>query len=209
MKKLLILLLLLITVPVFAKENKLYLLEDKKTIKYESGLYDDKVFMKHLDMVPGSKYTDELYIENGTDVPYKLYFKAVKKNQGADAEKLLQSISMKITLDDKLIYYGPANGQGNISLADSIYLGEFVPNKKVKMVVETYLSTEYENPKEDDHSYVEWTFYGQLEDEPPHEVVPITGSNISNIVIIASLVLLVVATLIFATYRNEKEKRAI
>ena len=147
MKKLLILLLLLITVPVFAKENKLYLLEDKKTIKYESGLYDDKVFMKHLDMVPGSKYTDELYIENGTDVPYKLYFKAVKKNQGADAEKLLQSISMKITLDDKLIYYGPANGQGNISLADSIFLGEFVPNKKVKMVVETYLSTEYENPK--------------------------------------------------------------
>ena len=105
MKKLLILLLLLITVPVFAKENKLYLLEDKKTIKYESGLYDDKVFMKHLDMVPGSKYTDELYIENGTDVPYKLYFKAVKKNQGADAEKLLQSISMKITLDDKLIYF--------------------------------------------------------------------------------------------------------
>ena len=73
----------------------------------------------------------------------------------------------------------------------------------------SYLSTEYENPKEDDHSYVEWTFYGQLEDEPPHEVVPITGSNISNIVIIASLVLLVVATLIFATYRNEKEKRAI
>lgn len=209
MKKILILILLLITIPVCAKENKLYLVKDKKAIKYESGLYDDKIFMKHVDMVPGSKFNDELTIENGTDAAYKLYFKAVKKEQGADAENLLKNINMKITLDDKLIYYGPANGKGNIDLADSIYLGEFVPNKSVKMVVETYLSTEYENPKEDDHSYIDWTFYAQLDGEPPQEVVPITGANKSNIIVIISVILISIAFVLLVVFKNKKEIKAI
>ena len=192
MKKILILILLLITIPVCAKENKLYLVKDKKAIKYESGLYDDKIFMKHVDMVPGSKFNDELTIENGTD-----------------AENLLKNINMKITLDDKLIYYGPANGKGNIDLADSIYLGEFVPNKSVKMVVETYLSTEYENPKEDDHSYIDWTFYAQLDGEPPQEVVPITGANKSNIIVIISVILISIAFVLLVVFKNKKEIKAI
>ena len=76
MKKILLLLILLLTISVSAKENKLYFVEKDNQIFYESGLYDEKVFMKHTDMVPGSSYTDELLIENGTNKVYKLYFNA-------------------------------------------------------------------------------------------------------------------------------------
>ena len=206
MKKILLLLLLLMIVPV--KANRLYLVTDKSAIKYESGQFDEKIFMKHTDMVPGSKYTDELVIENGTNKAYKLYFKANKKDQSKEADELLNSILMKITLDGKLIYDGKANGIGNIDLTNSIYLGEFVPNKSVKMKVETYLSTDYENPKNSDLSHIDWTFYAQLEDEPPQEVVPITGSSKSNIIVIGSITLLTIAFVVFIIYKY-KNKKAI
>ena len=209
MKKLLLLLLILVVIPVYAKENKLYLVEEDKSIKYESGLYDEKVFLKHTDMVPGSSYTDELVIENGTDVAYKLYLRANKKGQSVDAEKLLDSITLVMTLDGREIYRGKANGMGNIILTDSVLLGEFEPNKSSVLKVETYLSVEYENPTGDDYSYVDWTFYAQIDDdEPPEEVVPITGHNKSTTFIVISLLLLIGAFILFSVNNKKNVKKA-
>ena len=207
MKKILLLLLLLLfIVPVYAKENRLYIVEDERAIKYESGLFDEKMFMKHTDMVPGSRYTDELTIENGMNKPYKLYLKANKRTNNADADKLLDNIIMKIYLDGKVIFEGKANGQGNVNLSDSIYLGEFAPNKSVKMKVETYLSVDYENPREDDTSYVDWTFYAQVDEETPKPVVPITGSNVSTYIIIGAITLLAIAFVMVKLYKETKKK---
>ena len=209
MKKLLLLLLILVVIPVYAKENKLYLVEEDKSIKYESGLYDEKVFLKHTDMVPGSSYTDELVIENGTDVAYKLYLRANKKGQSVDAEKLLDSITLVMTLDGREIYRGKANGMGNIILTDSVLLGEFEPNESSVLKVETYLSVEYENPTGDDYSYVDWTFYAQIDDdEPPEEVVPITGRNKSTTFIVISLLLLIGAFILFSVNNKKYVKKA-
>ena len=76
MKKVLLLILLLITInfSVVAKENKLYFTESDDRLYYESELLDSNVFMNHTDMIPGSSYVDELIIENGTKI-----IKAVKK----------------------------------------------------------------------------------------------------------------------------------
>ncbi len=209
MKKILILVILLMIVPVYAKENKLYLINDNKEIKYESGLYDEKVFMRHMDMVPGSKYTDELTIENSGKTPIKLYLKLQKKEQTLATENLLNNIILKIKIDDEIIYEGKANGTGNINLLDSVYLGEFASNKSAKMVVDTYLSVDYENPKEDDYSKIEWTFYAQIEEEPPKEVVPITGSNKDIIIYIIAALLLIIAIALFIKFMYKKNEKAI
>ena len=129
MKKLLFLLILLITLPVRAEDNRLYFVEGKDSDKvyYESGLFDSKKFMSHLDMVPGSSYTDTLVIENSTNTKYTLYFKFNKKSQSQDAENLLNNIIMKITINGNVIYEGKANGMGSLDLTDAVLLGDVLP----------------------------------------------------------------------------------
>ena len=212
MKKILltIILLLLIVLPVSAKDNRLYFVEGKDTDKvyYESALFDSKKFMSHLDMVPGSSYTDTLLIENSTNTKYTLYFKFNKKNQSADADKLLNNIIMKITINNNVIYEGNASGMGSLDLSDAVSLGDVLPKKTYTMVVNTTLSTEYTNPEGDDLALIDWTFYAQYEKEPPHEIVPITGSDKSNIIVIIAIILIVLSGVLFYIHNNKLTKKA-
>jgi hypothetical protein len=210
MKKLLFFLILLITLPVRAEDNRLYFVEGKDSDKvyYESGLFDSKKFMSHLDMVPGSSYTDTLVIENSTNTKYTLYFKFNKKSQSQDAENLLNNIIMKITINGNVIYEGKANGMGSLDLTDAVLLGDVLPKTKYNMVVNTYLSTEYTNPQDDDLAKIDWTFYAQYDREPPREIVPITGSDRSNNIVIIAIILIVLASLIAILYKYVFNKKA-
>ena len=170
MKKFILLISLFVfgIISVQAKENKLYFTEDNNRLYYDSKLIDENVFMKHIDMTPGENFTDELYIENGTNTKYTLYFKVVPREQSAEANELLDNIVMRIKLDDKIIYEGKATGldytdQG-INLQNAILLGEFTPSKNSKMVVETKLSENYDNTEFSDFSYIDWSFYAQYYD---------------------------------------------
>ena len=93
MKKVLLFLLLLVASFsfVYAKENRLYFTESNNRIYYESRLLNEKVFMKHTDMVPGASYTDELTIENGTNTKYTLYLKAIPRDKSCTAVSLNKS----------------------------------------------------------------------------------------------------------------------
>jgi len=208
MKKILLITLLLFTISVSAKENKLYFIEKDHQVCYESGTYDEKVFMRHTDMVPGSKYTDELTIENGTTKTYKLYFKVepTKDNLNSD---LLKHMTMKITIDGKEIYDGKVTGEGNINLANSVYLGEFNPSKKTRMIINTKLSTAYTNPEKDDRQEIKWTFYSQYDEETPEEITPITGSNRSILYIVFAIILFISSLIVFVLSNKKDNKKAI
>lgn len=162
---------------VSAKENRLYFTAKGNRIYYESKLFDEKIFMSHLDMIPGRSYMDELTIENGTHTNYTLYFKVVPREQSDACDELLENILMKITLDGNVIYDGVATGidytsQG-INLQDAILLGDFSPTKVSKMVVETELSTDYSSTEGlSELSYIDWTFYAQYDEEDPSEIIP-------------------------------------
>ena len=159
-------------------------------------------------MVPGSSYTDTLVIENSTNTKYTLYFKFNKKSQSQDAENLLNNIIMKITINGNVIYEGKANGMGSLDLTDAVLLGDVLPKTKYNMVVNTYLSTEYTNPQDDDLAKIDWTFYAQYDREPPHEIVPITGSDRSNSIVIIAIILIVLASLIAILYKYVLNKKA-
>ena len=145
MKKILLFIILISFSFIFveAKENRLYFTEENNRLYYEGDLLDDDVFMKHLDMMPGDSYTDELLIENGTETQYKLYFKVVPRNQSSKANVLLDSILMKIKLNDEIIYDGKATGldynANGINLQNAILLGEFDKSEEAKMIVELKL----------------------------------------------------------------------
>ena len=212
MKKVLIFLLLLVTPFSFvnAKENRLYFTESNNRIYYESRLLNEKVFMKHTDMVPGASYTDELTIENGTNTKYTLYLKAIPREQSSAAEFLLESILMKITLDGNVVYEGRATGldytdQG-VDLQNAILLGDFTSTKKSKMIVETKLQEEYDDIENKEFSYIDWAFYAQYDDSKPVEIIesPDTMMNSFPYTIVISGIMILTGFIIIKNARKKE-----
>ncbi len=208
-KQLLYFIFLLICLsPVFAasKENRLYFTGSGNRLYYNSALYDEDVFMKHTDMVPGSSYEDELIISNNTRTDYNLYLKVVLKEQSDLALELLKNIEMTIYLDGKLLYDGYADGldYNGIDLQNAIFIGEYKTDKVSHLTVKTTLSTKYDNTENDETSYIDWQFIANYEDE----VIPInpdTGDKVGKYLkygIYAFLIIMILLILLKFYYKN-------
>ena len=204
MKKMFMIMLLsmILILPVYAKENKLYFTNSGDRLFYRTDLYDEDVFMKHLDMLPGSAYTDELTIENATNYDYKLYLKVKKREQNELADELLKNIKMDIYLDGVLLYSGFADGLdysfSGINLQEAIYVGEYKSNTEGELVVHTMLAPEYSNTENHELSYIDWEFVAEY-DELVIPINPDTGENTREYVRIAviSLSIMLFLLLIF------------
>ncbi|MBR1386455.1 MAG: hypothetical protein IJ568_06465 [Bacilli bacterium] len=211
-KVLLAILLVFLLVPVYAKDNRLYFTESEDRLYFESSLLDENIFMKHLNMVPGSKFTDTLKIQNGTSTTYTLFFKVVNVKQSTKAEELLKNITMRITLDGKVLYDGIATGltSNGVNLQNAIELGEFKPDKESVMIVDTYLSKDYSDTLNHDISYVDWAFYAQYEDEEPREIieVPDTFENKNYTVTFLSIgIILFGLVVMIISLKNKKDSK--
>lgn len=180
-----------------AAENKLYFTDDNDRLYYDSDLYDENLFMYHTDMLPGSSYTDELIIENGSETEYSLYLKVDEEERTQLSEELLKSIEMTIELDGEVIYDGYADGldynDDGVNLQDAILIGLYKPYTESKLVVKTKLSPDYSNTDNKELSNIKWNFYARYSGNT--EVLPInpdTGNNISKIVMILFAISLIV-----------------
>jgi hypothetical protein len=197
-------------VPVNAKENRLYFTESKNRLYYESSLIDENVFMKHLDMVPGKTYTDELIIENGTKTKYSLYFKVIPTEQSSEAEDFLENILMRIYIDGVEFYEGKTTGmdysENGKSLQDTVYLGDIKPSSKHKMVVETKLSEDYMNTEYTEESLIDWSFYAQYQNSKPIEIVKVPNTMINSIpyISIISIIIIVIGLSVLLYAKNKK-----
>lgn len=210
MKKVLLLILLLITInfSVVAKENKLYFTESDDRLYYESELLDSNVFMNHTDMIPGSSYVDELIIENGTKTKYTLYFKLEENNQSSEEKELLEYINIKITLDGKEIYNGKALDLNDENLSDAILLGEFTKDKVSIMKIETKLDENYSNTNNIYTSKIDWSFYAQFDGNDSEEILPIPNTGIngaSNYLVV--VIFVIIGLLIIFSLKREKASK--
>lgn len=226
MKKVLfgIMLMLIMISPVCAIENKLYLTEKDNKIYYDDELYHKEEFMEHLDMVPGGRYQDDLIIENGTKIPLTLYLKVKEIEQSDAANALLDSIYMKVTLNNDIIYNGKVKGldynADGVNLQDSVLLKTFAIDETANIHVDLYLDPAYSNKEYSDLSYLDWVFIAQFdkeepkEEEPSEPVVvevipaPITGINKNYMpVIITSVGLCILGCLIIILAKKKKENK--
>lgn len=96
-------------------------------------------FMSFTNMVPGGIYRDRLNIENDSDKTWKLYMKALPREQSALQDELLEKISMKVWYtnadgEEKLLYTGNATGSTLLTQGDTaggtegeraVYLGGY------------------------------------------------------------------------------------
>ena len=222
---------LLFITPVNARENRLYVTGSDYKLAYDSKLIDENVFMKHIDMIPGDSYTDELIIENNSSLSYDLYFKVIPKDMNAPKRVFFNNISMKIYLDDNLVYDGGVDGMdyqsSGVNLQDSVLLGTFPVGRVANMRVETSLSEDYSDTNFSDNTFIDWTFYAQFDgeinpnpdtdhgdDDPnkpvpsdPVEILPIPDTGIlggSSNNYIPSIIIGGIVLLLFVFYYNKK-----
>lgn len=227
MKKLLMIILIFFLSMniVLAKENKLVISSSDNKLYYDSKLFDEAKFMSHLDMIPGSQYSDNLEIENETNYTFNLYLKVTNGNNN----ELINYLTMKLYLDGNLIYDGDMKEKQIINensvLNNAILLGNFNPHQISNLVVTTEFSKEYSNTANNESLITTWTFYAETfddfnkPDEPnvPNETeiieivpAPITGINKNMLPIIISAGSLCVAgvmiIIILAKRKNKDDK---
>ena len=195
---------------VTAKENKLYFIEKDNKIYYDSSYLGENVFMKHIDMIPGSEYRDELVIENNTNKEYSLYLKVKLKDQSIEADELLDNINMVIYLDDVEIYNGKAKGLdyiGNgINLQNAVLLKKFTKKQSSRLKVETSLSNDYSNISNNESSYIDWVFYAEY-DNKTEEIVDVPNTNKDSFPVITIVSLTMCAIGIgMVIYARKKQK---
>ncbi len=215
MKKILsmiIFLSLIIILPVRALDNKLVFTNTGDRLYYKTEIFDENTFIKHLDMVPGKSYKDELGIENDTNYDYKLYMKVKLKEQSAKAQELLKNIEMIIYLDGKLLYEGYADGKDYSStgidfLKEAIFIGEYKAGSNGQIEVNTKLKDSFTDINNHEQSIIDWEFYAEYNDL----IVPInpdTGMNTNKYLTIILISLLIVI-LLMLMYIFIVEKRKI
>lgn len=192
--------------------NKLYFTDSAERIYYDTDQFNDDIFMHHTDMIPGSSYEDELTIENGSTTDYTLYFRVVKVEQSEEANELLNSITMKIYIDDNLLYDGYVKGDDysniGLNLLNTVRLGVFKPNENHDLRVETQLLPEFENKDIDIESYIDWAFYATYEDKVV-EIVPNPNTNDylkSNIIILGISILIFITIIVILILNKKKAK---
>lgn len=209
MKKMLLTILfsVLFVSVVNAETNKLYFTTTGDRIYYDGSLFDEDIFINHTDMVPGSQFEDTLVIENGTHVDYNVYFKIVESEQDENAIELLKNVSMKIYLDEHLLYEGDATGlvdDNGVDLQNYISLGMIEDRSSVILTVQTKLNEGYEVPDGSDESVIDWEFYATYTDPSgvegelqPIEPNPDTGDfKLKSVVTLLIGVLVVILSIL-------------
>ncbi len=218
MKKILPFLVLIILFVVSTQDvyalNKLYFTDSAERLYYDTDQFDEDIFMHHVDMIPGDSFEDELFIENGSTTDYTLYFRVVRVEQSEEADELLRNITMKVYMDDELIYDGYVYGEDyskiGVNLQNTVELGLFKPNINHKIRVETQLLPEFDNKSIKIESYIDWAFYATYEDKVV-EIVPnpnTNDNNTKNVIILGISILILVIIILALVLKNAKAKNS-
>lgn len=208
MKKIYIIMLFLLSITIVnAKDNKLYFSDDGKEMIYDSALYDEEYFMKHLNLSPGVVNKDVLIIENGSKSTCELYLKVIEREQNDLADELLENILMKVYVDDNMVYNGTTFGEDitgdGINLQSSILIGEYKPNTSSKLVAVTQLNENYSNIENKEQAYIDWQFYAKCAQAEVKPINPDTGDFMSDNIFYILIVIIILAMFIFVYSRNK------
>lgn len=178
------LLLINTIVPIHATENTLSFYSKDSNLYYNTSLFDDNTFMHHDSIYFGEKYIDSMDIINHTDTIYTLYLKAFPVEQSAEADILLENLSIEIYLDDRLVY-----NSDSISTDMYISLGDIKPNKDYTLSTVVKLNNKY-SITDSISTEIVWKFFASNDDS----IIPIesdtykTGVKLNDYIIYICLI---------------------
>ena len=142
------------------------------------------LFTNMKDLMPGDRRTQEVALkaENLTgNTSIRL-----KADCDDDAAQILDSLTLSVYADGRLIASGPAGSGGQ--LGSGVQLYEFTDNRSVPLRVELSVATEAGNELADMQEHLQWIFTVQ-DASGTDAVPPQTGEN-SNVILWVCLLLL-------------------
>ena len=121
-------------------------------IKDDEIIYnpENKVFMEHLNIIPGESYNNSLRVYNESTAIYDLYLQLSVPENDEKGLKLLEHIEMDIIYDNEIIYSGNVKGNEGIkgkAPGERYLLGIFDPldQGEINVVIKTSKELTKEN----------------------------------------------------------------
>lgn len=194
--------------PISASENILRFIDEDNSLYYDSEIFNDDIFMNHLNFISGETNDDVLLIENRTDNTFNLYFRIIDDGYSEADRELISNTIMKIFVDDEIIYDGYIDGKhydNGINLNNSVSIGEFTPNSSKEIQVVTEVDSNYTGAEATATIQVDWEFYAEI-DDAILPINPITLDRIHHnvIIFIVSTVALIVIGIMFFRIRKTR-----
>ncbi|MGM9974040.1 MAG: sortase B protein-sorting domain-containing protein [Clostridiaceae bacterium] len=143
---------------------------------------DNKVFMEHLNLIPGERYNNSLKVYNESTYIYDLYLQLSLPENDEEGLKLLDYIQMDIIYEDEIIYSGNVKGNEGINgkePGERYLLGIFDPLDQGEINVVIKVSEELTKENINAYGETEWKLVavayekqvgGEETEEEPEEV---------------------------------------
>lgn len=210
LNNIIIIILLIVTIPVYAKTSVITVVEKGDELVYTS---DSEYFIDHEKMLPGETYVDILSIENKSQKDYTFYTKVAVKNNDAS---LLEKINMVIKVDGKKVYEGTALGKeyldNSVNDKNLLVLGDISGNSVANVEISTTLTDLPEDITIKTEGMMDLEIYASPHNPNEEDIkevirVPITGKTTKFLVIIASIIVVGVFLLLLIKNKEKEDKK--
>ncbi len=165
----LFLLISLSTILFSESRNSLNFYEKDSNLYYRTNKFNSDLFLYKENIRPGNTVSGILDINNETSHEYSVYLKSVPAKRSPAVEKFLESMSIVVKNDGKIVNKGNMlesfNPTPNDTLSNNIYLGKYDAGDSTSLSVTARLSPDYVPPEEAISTYVDWKFYAGFGDE--------------------------------------------
>ena len=162
-KKVLLLITFFLTIPVYAKDDTLYLTKQKDAIYYDERFIDTSLLRMEVDTKKNETYETSFKVENATGEDQKIYLLMDSKSEDGTFNELLESVAVQVTYQNKVVYDGTAsifNDSGNSKeLNGFIYLGNIKKNEGDTLKILFNVSDSYYKESNNSYAYVSFSFY--------------------------------------------------
>jgi len=218
MKKIIILLLLLFSISVNAKEDVLILEGIGKDYYYDRHSSVEE-FHQDIKMNELKQIVREIEIQNNSDLSREIYLLFESKGEDGSYNDLMEYLNFKITLDDKTVY----EGSGDIldfteteDLYGFISLGKLKKKSNSHLKIEMELSEDYKTISNNSFAYITWKFYQKDKNKEFIEVEELTPNLLYNfldvwvfcgVCVLFALLLLSLVIYKIKTRYKKKEKK--
>ncbi len=162
-RKIIIILLLFFTIPVYAKDDVFYMTKQKDSVYYDERFIDSSLLEVEVDTTKDNTYETSFQIENATGEDQKLYLLMDSKSEDGTFNELLESVAVRVTYQDKVVYDGSAaifNDSGESSeLNGFVFLGDIENSQGGLLNIAFNVSDDYYKESNNTFAYVSYSFY--------------------------------------------------
>lgn len=183
-KKILLIIIFCLSIPVYGKEDTLYLTKQKGSIYYDERFIDTSLLSLEVDTTKNETYDTSFKVENATGEDQKIYLLMDSKSEDGTFNELLESVAVQVTYQNKVVYDGTAsifNDSGDSKeLHGFIYLGNIKKNDGDTLKIIFNVSDSYYKESNNSYAYVSFSFYTMTQKKEYIEIETLTPEMFYN-----------------------------